>query len=84
MVKLNYEVIQAVKVIIEVICQVKLLIDVVAPFAKSLQVLETLPVELDLLTELAKLSRELLDSCSEIWGKILLCELDPLRGEFQY
>ena len=69
---------------IEVIGEKELLREIIHSFAKPLQVLECLPIKLNLLTLVAQLLRELLDAGRQVQGRILLCKLEPLSREFEY
>jgi hypothetical protein len=60
--KLGYDLIQTANIMVEVMGEKELLRDVVHGFAQPLQVLEALPVKLNLLTVVAQLPRELFDS----------------------
>jgi hypothetical protein len=62
-VQLCHELIQAVRIIAEIVYQKYLLVHVEGLLAESLQDLEALPVELDLVAHLAHLPRKLLDPC---------------------
>lgn len=68
---------------VEVMCEEKLLIDVVSSFTEPLQDLEALPVELDLLTEVTQLSRELFNPGRHVQGWIQFSALYSLRREFE-
>ena len=82
--KLGYYIIQTADIMIEVIGEKELLREIVHGFAKPLQVLECLPIKLNLLTLVAQLPRELFDAGGQVQGGILFCELEPLLREFEY
>jgi hypothetical protein len=82
--KLGYHIFQTADIMIEVMGEKELLREIIHSFAKPLQVLECLPIKLNLLTLVAQLPRELLDAGRQVQGRILLCKLEPLSREFEY